>query len=143
MSSSVENTPPKSIEALERNQAKVLKHADSLALKTQRVLKKLFEYQQRVFEDLSMTKETITRLRIFQEPLRRQYTKRQAKPLSQTGVLKPKDANRSIAIRKAKENAALERRIFKACKTRRRPLCVSKAIELIEIESKSLSALIL
>lgn len=38
------------------------------------------------------------------------------KPLSQTGVLSPRDANRSIAARKAKEVAAAEKRLRKQWK---------------------------
>jgi hypothetical protein len=41
-SSSVENTPPKSIEALEKNQAKISKYTASLSPKLQRDLKKVF-----------------------------------------------------------------------------------------------------
>jgi hypothetical protein len=36
------------------------------------------------------------------KPLRHKYSKRQAKPLSQNGILSIKDANRSIAEKKAK-----------------------------------------
>jgi hypothetical protein len=46
-SSSVENTPLKSIEALTKDQAKVLKHIDNLASKAQRNLQKIFNNQLR------------------------------------------------------------------------------------------------
>jgi hypothetical protein len=60
-----------------------------------------------------MTQDSIRRIRAAQAPQRRVYTKRQVKPLSQDGILRPRDANRSIQERKAKENAALERKLDK------------------------------
>jgi hypothetical protein len=63
-----------------------------------------------------MTQDTIAQIRAKQKPLRRQYTKRQVKPLSQNGVLSPRDANRSIAVRKAKEATAQEKRLRKQWK---------------------------
>jgi hypothetical protein len=56
-----------------------------------------------------MFKETINQIRAAQAPLWRQYTKRQVKPLSQNGILKLRDVNRSIASRKAKDAATEER----------------------------------
>ena len=56
-----------------------------------------------------MANETISQIRAAQAPLRRRITKRQVKPLSQTGILTLRDANRSIALRKAKDAAAEER----------------------------------
>lgn len=113
LSSSIENSPPKSIEALEKNQAKIYKHLNSLSEKMQRDLTKIFAHQREKFEELAMTQDTIRRIRSVQEPVRRQYTKRQVKPLSQDGILKPRDANRSIRDRKAKEMAAEERKLAK------------------------------
>jgi hypothetical protein len=115
-SSSVDITPPKSIEALEKNQAKIIKHLNTLLPKTQRGLTKIFDHQRSKLAELQMTQETIARIRAAQEPLQRKYTKRQVKPLSQTGVLSPRDANRSIAVRKAKEAAAQEKRLRKQWK---------------------------
>ena len=62
-SSSVESSHPKSIEALEKCEAKVLKHINSLISKVQRDVRKLFTYQRQAYEDLTMTQETITRIR--------------------------------------------------------------------------------
>lgn len=118
ISSSVESTPPKSAEALLKNQSKVLKHLDTLNSKMQRDIEKLFRHQQVMYENLSMTRDAISKIRAMQEPLRRQYTKRQVKPLGKSGVLTPRDANRSIAARKAKEDAAAERRLRKEWKAR-------------------------
>jgi hypothetical protein len=108
-SSSVENTPPKSIEALEKNQAKISKYTASLTPKLQRDLKKVFEHQRIAQENLSMANDTITRFRTAQAPLQQPKNKRQVKPLSQTGLLSTRDANRSIKARKAKETAAKSR----------------------------------
>ena len=115
-SSSVDITPPKSIEALKKNQRKIIKHLNTFLPKIQRDLTKIFDYQRSKLAELQMTQDTITQIRAKQEPLRRQYTKRQVKPLSQNGVLKPRDANRSIAARKAKEAAAQEKRLRKQWK---------------------------
>ncbi len=117
-SSSVENTPPKSIKALKKNQTKISKNADSLTPKLQRDLKKIFEHQRIAQESLAIANDTIMQIRVAQEPLKRQYTKRQVKPLSQLGILTPRDANRSIAARKAKEFAAEEKRLRKDWKKR-------------------------
>ena len=115
-SSSVDVTPPKSIEALEKNQTKITKHEDLFLPKMQRNIGKVFEHQRKAQEELAMAYDTIARIRVAQEPLRRRYTKRQVKPLSQTGVLSPHDANRSIAARKTKEAAAEERRLTRQWK---------------------------
>jgi hypothetical protein len=109
----VENSPLNTIKALEKNQAKIIKHIDSLSQKAQRDLTKIFLHQREKLEELAMTQDTIQRIRAAQEPQRRQYTKRQIKPLSQTGILKPRDANRSIRIRKEKDTAAAERKLAK------------------------------
>ena len=115
-SSSVDITPPKSIEALEKNQGKIIKHLNTFLPKIQRDLRKIFDHQRSKLAELQMTQDTITRIRTTQEPLQRRHTKRQVKPLSQTGVLSPRDANRSIAVRKAKEAAAGEKRLRKQWK---------------------------
>jgi uncharacterized NAD(P)/FAD-binding protein YdhS len=60
-----------------------------------------------------MVNETISRIRAAQAPLQRRITKRQIKPLSRTGILTVRDANRSIASRKAKDTAAEEKRLNK------------------------------
>ena len=110
-SSSVDILPPKSIQDLEKNQAKLSKHADLLTPKLQRNLQRIFEHNRIATEHLTMANETINRIRAAQAPLQRQHTKRHVKPLSQDGILKVRDANRSIAARKAKEAAAEERRL--------------------------------
>ena len=60
-----------------------------------------------------MANDIITQIRAAQEPVRRPYTKRQVKLLSQDGILKIRDANRSIAARKAKEATIEEKRLAK------------------------------
>lgn len=102
-SSSVENTPPKSVEALKKNQMKILKHMQSTSPKLRRDFTKVFNHQQIAAENLLMANDTIAQIRCVQKPLRRPITKWQVKPLSQTGVLKPRDANRSIEVRKEKK----------------------------------------
>jgi predicted transcriptional regulator YheO len=56
-----------------------------------------------------MVNDTISQIRAAQAPLQREYTKRQVKLLSQTGILNIQDANQSIAERKVKD-AAVEKR---------------------------------
>jgi hypothetical protein len=58
-----------------------------------------------------MTQDSVRRIRAAQDPQHRVYTRRQVKPLSQDGILRPRDANRSIQQRKEKENATDKRRI--------------------------------
>jgi hypothetical protein len=60
-----------------------------------------------------MANDSISQIRAAQAPLRRQYTKRHVKPLSQDGILRARDANRSIASRKAKDAAVEKRRLQK------------------------------
>ena len=71
-----------------------------------------------------MANETITRIRAAQKPIQRPKTRRQIKGLSHTGILTTRDANRSIATRRAKEAAAEERRFEKDYEKRygRKPL---------------------
>jgi hypothetical protein len=112
-SSSVDITPPKTIQALEKNQAKLSKHVDLLTPKLQRNLQRIFEHNRIAAEHLSMANDTIIQIRAAQAPLQRQFTKRQVKPLSETGILQIQDANRSIAGRKAKDTAVEKRRLQK------------------------------
>jgi hypothetical protein len=72
----------------------------------QRNLLRLIAHQREIAEELSMTRDIIQRMRAS---VRRKYTKRQVKPLSQTGILTTRDANRSIKTRK-EENLAKEER---------------------------------
>lgn len=60
-----------------------------------------------------MTQGTIRRIRSAQEPQHRQYTTPQVKPLSQDGILKTRDANRSIRVRKEKEMPTKDRKLAK------------------------------
>jgi hypothetical protein len=112
-SSSVDISPPRTIQALEKNQAKLSKHADLLTPKLQRNLDRIFKHSRIVTENLAILNETVSRIRAAQAPLRRQYTKRHVKPLSQSGILGVRDANRSITSRKVKEAATQERRLQK------------------------------
>ncbi|KAJ6110213.1 transposase [Penicillium sp. IBT 16267x] len=73
-------------------------------------------HQREMAEELSMTRDTIQRIKAAQVPVRRKYTKRQIKPLSQTGVLSTRDANRSIKVRKEEEAAKQERKLARQFK---------------------------
>jgi hypothetical protein len=82
----------------------------------QRNLTKIMAHQREITEELEMTRDTIRRIRAAQTPVRRTYTKRQVKPLSQTGRLRTRDANRSIVTRKEEEKAKEERKLAKQFK---------------------------
>jgi hypothetical protein len=112
----VENSPPKSIEALEKNQAKIIKELSALSNRAQRNLTKIFAHQREKQEELAMTQDTIRRIRAAQVPVKRKYTKRQVKLLSATGILTTRDANRSIVARKEEEMAKEERKLAKQFK---------------------------
>jgi hypothetical protein len=113
LSSSVENSPPATIEALTRNQAKIMKDITDISDKTKRNLTKVFQHQMQKLEELKMTQEAICRIRTAQAPQRRLPTKRQVKPLSSDGILKTGDAVRSIQDRKRKEAARDKKRLSK------------------------------
>jgi hypothetical protein len=114
-SSSIDISPPHTIQALEKNQAKLsrLADADLLTPKQIRNLDRFIHHSRIAVEEAVTFKETISRIRAAQAPLRRRSNKRQVKPLSQTGILTIRDANRSIASRKAKDDAAEKRRLDK------------------------------
>jgi hypothetical protein len=113
LSSSVENSPPATIKALIRNQAKIMKDLTELSDKTKRNLTKVFQHQKEKLEELQMTQEAICRIRTAQEPQRRNSTKRQVKPLSSNGVIKTRDAIRSIKDRKQKDLAKEKKKLAK------------------------------
>ncbi|KMK57386.1 transposase [Aspergillus fumigatus Z5] len=110
-SSNIDISPPRTIQALKKNQAKLSKHVDLLTPKLQRNLERIFEHNRITAEHLAIANKTISQIRAAQAPLQHQYTKRQVKPLSQSGILTLRDANRSIASRKAKDAATQERRL--------------------------------
>jgi hypothetical protein len=113
LSSSVENSPPVTIEALTRNQAKVMKDLTELSERTKRNLSKVFQHQMEKLEELKMTQEAICRIRTAQAPQHRNYTKRQVKPLGSNGILKTRDAIRSIKVRKEKDNQREQKKLAK------------------------------
>ena len=58
-SSSIDISPLKTIQALEKNQAKLSKHADLLTPKLQRNLERIFKHNRITTEHLAMANETI------------------------------------------------------------------------------------
>jgi hypothetical protein len=113
-SSSIDISPPRTIQALKKNQAKLSRLTATIADLTPKQIRNIdhfIEHSRIAAEEGAMFKEIINQIRAAQAPLRRQYTKRQVKPLSQNGILKLRDANRSIASRKAKDAATEERRL--------------------------------
>lgn len=113
LSSSVENSPPATIDALMKNQAKIMKDITDISDKTKRNLTKVFQYQIQKLEKLHMTQQAMCRIRTAQAPQHRNPTKRQVKPLSSNWVIKTRDAIQSIKVRKAKDAAAEERKLAK------------------------------
>ncbi|CEN59982.1 hypothetical protein ASPCAL02423 [Aspergillus calidoustus] len=116
LSSSVENSPPATIEALARNQAKIMRDLDLLSEKAKRNLTKVFHHQMTKLEELQMTQQAIYRITAVQEPKRRNNTKRQIKGLSSNGILRVQDAIRSIKVRKEKDLAREQKRLSKQFK---------------------------
>jgi hypothetical protein len=67
-------------------------------------------------EELRMTQEVIYRIRTTQAPQRRNYTKRQVKPLGSNGILKTRNAIQSIKVRKEKDNKREQKKLAKQFK---------------------------
>lgn len=114
-SSSIENSPPKSVQALEKNQKKLSKlfDADSISPKLQRGLQRVLKHNKIIAERAELSNAIIHRMTAARAPLRRKYTKRQLKPLSSSNVIELQDANHSIKDRKAKEAIQEEKRLVK------------------------------
>ena len=104
-SSSVENTPPKSTQALEKNQKKLSKifKTETLTPKLQRGLQRAFYNHKRTAEELAMMSDTVGRIKEVQAPRRRRITKREILRIGDSGILSTKDANRSMKVRREKE----------------------------------------
>ena len=104
-SSSVENTPPKSTQALEKNQKKLSKifKTETLTPKLQRGLQRAFYHHKRTAEELAMMSDTVGRIKEVQAPRRRRITKREILRIGDSGILSTKDANRSMKVRREKE----------------------------------------
>jgi hypothetical protein len=103
-SSSINNIPLKSIQALKKNHQKLSK-IDTLTPKQRRGLLRIFKHNKMVAEHAALSNEIISRITAARAPLHRNYTKRHVKPLSYTSILSVRDANQLIAKRKA-DNAA-------------------------------------
>lgn len=73
-SSSVENSPPKSIEALKKNQKKC-SNILGITPKQQRNLDRVFEHNQIIQEHAAIVNDIITKMRAFEAPLKRPKTK--------------------------------------------------------------------
>ncbi|KAF7169957.1 hypothetical protein CNMCM5623_002481 [Aspergillus felis] len=70
-SSSINISPPTTIQALEKNQAELSKHADLLTPELQRNLGQIFEHNRIAAEHLAMANEIISQIRAAQARLRR------------------------------------------------------------------------
>lgn len=114
-SSSVENTPPKSVQDLEKNQKKLLKifTTETLTPKLQRGLQRAFYHHKRTAEELAIMSDTVSRMRQMQAPRRRQITKREIPKIGDSGILSTKDANRSMKVRREKEAIQEKKRLDK------------------------------
>lgn len=99
-SSSVDNTPPKSAQDLEKNQKKLSKifTTETLTPKLQRGLQRAFYHHKRTAEELAMMSDTVSRMREIQAPRKRQITKREIPKIGDSGILSTKDANREEEV---------------------------------------------
>jgi hypothetical protein len=117
-SSSVENTPPKSAYHAEKNEIKLAKifECKDLTPKLKRNLKRVLHYTKLQCEELAMTISTLDRIEAVRAPRQRKITKREVPRLGDSGILTVRDANRSIADRKAKEELNKKKKADKAFK---------------------------
>ena len=115
LSSSVENTPSKSLQDAEKRRKKLLPifEKDSLTPKDKRHIQQLLDDQMFYVEALANTSLTIAKMAKIQAPRKKQTTRRHIMGLSNDGITRVRDANRSIAERKAKEAEKEERRMAK------------------------------
>lgn len=90
-----------------------MKDLTELSERTKRNLSKVFQHQMEKLEELKMTQEAICRIRTAQAPQHRNYTKCQVKPLGSNGILKTRDAIRSIKVRKEKDNQREQKKLAK------------------------------
>lgn len=114
--SSIDNSPPESVEELQKNLAKLSKRAGTFSPKTQRNIDRIAHHGEVLINQLNNLNRTITEMTAAQQHINRSKTKRHIKGISHTGILTIHDANRSIAARKAKEDAANKKRFEKEFK---------------------------
>ena len=105
LSSSIENTPPKSSQQAEKNHKKVFHLMDNTEIppRLERGLDRIFKQQKYQSEQLAILNATLSRIEASQAPRRRRTTKREVQRLGDSGILTVQDENRSIADRRAKE----------------------------------------
>lgn len=99
--SSVENSPSKSTEALQKN-------AGSLTPELQHNLERLVHHNRLAIDHLTMANDTIMRIMAGEQLINRLNNKRQFNEVNNNSMLKIRDANSSIAARKAREDSADE-----------------------------------
>ena len=96
--SSVKNSPSKSTEALQKN-------AGSLTPELQHNLKRLVHHNRLAIDHLTMANDTIMRIMAGEQLINRPNNKRQFNEVNNNSMLKIRNANSSIAARKAREDA--------------------------------------
>ncbi|KAI9041211.1 uncharacterized protein KD926_007323 [Aspergillus affinis] len=118
VSSSVENTPPRSSIQVQKNEKKIAQvfASEDLTPKVKHNLERILHHAKIQCEDLANTITTLQRIEALLGPRKRKTTKREVKGLSDSGILSVKDANGSIANRRAKEAASKEKKLNKAYK---------------------------
>ena len=114
-SSSIENTPSKTLQDIEKRQKKLspIFENDRLTPKEKRRIEQLLEDQKFYIEALANTNSTITKMAKIYAPREKKITRRRIMGLSNDGITRVKDANRSIAERKTKEAEKYEKRMAK------------------------------
>ena len=130
--SSIELSPPKSINILKKNCQKLLKIAPSLILKQQRNLERIFYYNKIIVKQTALLNQIISRIVAIRTPIERKYTKRQIKLLNNSRILSIKDTNRSIYNRRKKEAKQEDRRLIRLL--RKTYSLLTKLLSKLELE---------
>ncbi|KAJ5267694.1 transcriptional regulator family: Centromere protein B DNA-binding region [Penicillium angulare] len=120
LSSSLENTPSKTIEDVQKRRQKLapLMELDGVTPKLKRRFEQVLTEMNFHVEAIQNASTTIAKMAQIQAPRAKKTTKRQLLNLKNDGILRVKDANRSIAERREKEDAAEERRVAREIKKR-------------------------
>ncbi|KAJ5260482.1 transcriptional regulator family: Centromere protein B DNA-binding region [Penicillium angulare] len=118
LSSSLENTPSKTFKDVEKRQRHLsgLLDRSNITPKEKKTLSQVLEEQEFYFNALANTSATIAEMARFKAPREKKITKRHILGLRDDGMIRVKDAKRSIAARHTKEAEKEEKRLAREWK---------------------------